>query len=535
MRKQKKILDNPFYSILFIIGVLTFLASCENTFEEYERYEPTVIVAGDSVVTYEDVTSYPFLDAISTDEPVIDIESSYSLVLDTIKAPLNSTYQKAKFEIDSKTGVVSYINAGELSAGSYVVSIGVTTATGVVVLDNIVTMDILAVPIDVTVDHSTVDVGALELGTIATVSYTDTSGGDLTTVTYQLVDGPQGIAINANTGEISKTGIITEKTVVLSVLVTTNLGLQQEENLVTINVGDAPTLAYFQQDGTTALTNVKLSPWTAYTTSQPVLEGMDAGGGYELILPAALSASTSEFSFGVNGEVIIAADADLPEGEYSLGVKVTNGAGVEAEFADQFDLTVEVVWTEVVNDQLNDGLNDTALPEVAYPGVWNGINNGAGSSWVKKNGVSGLDGIRVFRPDFETCDVSLTRVLDVTGYKYVEVTFGEYTGQTNGGSNGDFFTSYDRMFYYGESDLSGAFVPTEWSTLMAANDSEWATSPSTTDYTREIDLTGVSGSTIYMHWRIIPDAASTAIDKNGQWLIDYVTARGTSAYTAIEE
>ena len=79
-------------------------------------------------------------------------------------------------------------------------------------------------------------------------------------------------------------------------------------DLLTINVGPSPTLSLLQLDGTTALTRVTLSPYTAYTSYPPVLSDMTAAS-WEIILPAALDNFKNFFSMGSAGEITIAADA----------------------------------------------------------------------------------------------------------------------------------------------------------------------------------------------------------------------------------
>lgn len=530
---------NPIYIILLLISVLTLIFSCEET-DDFDRYVPAKVNVEDSVVAYTDIRTYPYIDLIATDTPKVSLTGSYSFILDSIAAPSGSTFISSKFKIDKSTGVISYQNTGELSAGIYTIGVGVATSYGIAVLDEAVKIEILDIPLSLSVDNSTVTSGALDQGVIATVSYTDTSGeGVVTSITYELVNPVLGFTIDATTGAISKTTDAAEGSNKLSVTATSNVGSISVNDLVTVTVGAPPTIAYFQQDGTTNLIGVTVSPWTAYTTTNPSLNGMDADGGYDILLPSELSTKTSSFSVDANGSISIASDADLPVGVFSIGVKVTNSSAVSKTFENLFTLTVENREVELVNDQLNEGLSDGALPEIAYPGEWMNYNNGTGASWVKKVGVAGLDGIRVFRTDHLACDVSLTRTVTVpAGLKTLILTFGEYTSQTQGGANGDFFTSYDRLLYYGESatDLAGgAFDAANWTDLMPANDIEWSLEVGTPSYSRNIDVSTLSGNNLVIHWRIIPDPASTAIDRNGQWLIDYLTITGASAFAAEEQ
>ena len=150
-------------------------------------------------------------------------------------------------------------------------------------------------------------------------------------VTYQLIDAPDTYTINEKTGVISKVKAANSGSVKLSVQVGSNLGAVVATDLLTINVGPSPTLRVLQLDGTTALTRVTLSPYTAYTSYPPVLSDMTAAS-WEIILPAALDNFKNFFSMGSAGEITIAADANLPEGDYKIGLTPTNAGGISLDF-----------------------------------------------------------------------------------------------------------------------------------------------------------------------------------------------------------
>ena len=99
-----------------------------------------------------------------------------------------------------------------------------------------------------------------------------------------------------------------------------------------------------QQDESTSLTKTVLSPNTAYTTSSPEVTGMDPTN-WEVVLPTSLLNSDLElgeiidFSSSISveepsGKVSIAADAGLPLGTHTLGLKATNASDDEFEFKD---------------------------------------------------------------------------------------------------------------------------------------------------------------------------------------------------------
>ena len=91
--------------------------------------------------------------------------------------------------------------------------------------DDVVTISVLSVPIQINIDSESVDVGSLQIGEIATASVTDLSGqGVVSMVTYQLVDAPDIYSINETTGVISKDKAANSGSVKLSVQVGSNLG-----------------------------------------------------------------------------------------------------------------------------------------------------------------------------------------------------------------------------------------------------------------------------------------------------------------------
>ncbi len=523
-----------------LLSIAILVASCQID-ESFDLYNPAGLDSIEGLVTYTDLTAYPVAGTISTAAPVVALEGTYSFVLGEITAPEGSTFTNTKFSIDKSTGVVSYNNSdADLSLGSYIVNIGVTTISGVITLDDAVTIIVQEVPVTLSVDNPSVASGALDVGVIATVTYTDVSGeGLVTDVTYEFTTAVTGFTINATSGEISKTTDAIEGANNLSVTAITNVGVVTASDLVVVTVGAAPTIEYFQQDGTTPLTGVTLSPWSAYATVSPTLNGMDAAGGYELIVPAELEAHSDDLSVDANGAILIAADAELPEGTYAIGVTVTNGGAISKNFTSVFTVTVEIRWEEIVNDQLNetDG-TDGETPQSFYAN-WAAYDNGSGSGWRRKINAQGQYGIRIFKPDYQATDASLTRVLSVSGYKILEVNYGELVNNSNSLM---FWDSYDRALYYGSdnADISGGgFNPANWSDLIPTTDAEWTQTVVWNEpaysYVREIDLTDYEDTDMYLHWRVTPSATSVASENSGQWWVDYLVVNGASIFNAEEE
>ncbi|PHN06560.1 hypothetical protein [Flavilitoribacter nigricans] len=520
-------------------GLLLLLGCGKERFEtDYEAYQPGVISSNDGAVAYQNLETFPVLETIASTEPTFEYASSYKFLIDTIKAPASATGLN-QFAIDPKTGVISYNNAaGGLAPGDYIASVVVQYPKGIAQYDDIFTLNVKAVPLDIAIDQESVEAGSLEQGVIATVSYVDNSGGEITEVTYELINAPDIYTIDANTGAISKTGAAAEGAQPLSVAVTTNLGVVKALNLLTVNVGPAPTLSYFQQDGLTPLTKVTLSPWTAYTTATPQLRGMNAVE-WELILPEALTPFADYLSI-TEGAISVAADANLPEGDHLIGAIATNAGGVGREFPELLTLSVVFQWTPYFDDQLNSEENDV-LPEEAFPGVWAGYDlsgEAASGGWKKIANVGGgnFSGMRRFNPG--TLDACLVRTVDITGVKALRFSFAELIGY-----GGAFTNRYARELYYGDDVSSleaSAFVEAEWQTLLAP-DGPWqginwnqGNGPVNEYEHIPVDLSTISGNTLYLNWRLFSKDVAAG-NQNGQLIIDAVSAEIADVFGAIEE
>ena len=59
---------------------------------------------------------------------------------------------------------------GGLTEGNYSISLSVDNAGGVARYDDVVTISVLSVPIQINIDSESVDVGSLQIGEIATAS-----------------------------------------------------------------------------------------------------------------------------------------------------------------------------------------------------------------------------------------------------------------------------------------------------------------------------------------------------------------------------
>ena len=537
-------------SFKFLIFSL-FILSCEERVElDFVEFTPGSLSDNDGKITYSDVDVYPLLDVISTDTPSVDnsIKTGIVFKIDTVKAPAESSYDNSKFSIDKPSGVISYDNSsGGLSEGNYMISVSVDNAGGVANYTDAVTMKVLPVPIQINIDNASVDVGSLQIGEIATASITDLSGsGVVNMVTYQLIDAPDTYTINEKTGVISKVKAANSGSVKLSVQVGSNLGAVVATDLLTINVGPSPTLSLLQLDGTTALTRVTLSPYTAYTSYPPVLSDMTAAS-WEIILPAALDNFKNFFSMGSAGEITIAADANLPEGDYKIGLTPTNAGGFSLDFPEVLTIKVENRSAVVFEDLIN-GPGDSAPPSSVEG--WSSYviagTVGDGSTWKKMKAVAGkwssmrrwMGGAYV-----GDSDESVVRVVDLSSIdktKPTTVVFGEVIGYGPA-----YMNKYDRAFYYGEDTTnisSGTWNDTEWVpfTGLGLEGADWlganwnAGSGPAQKYTKSINLNTITGDKVYLNWRMRRKDSQTG-KQNGQWVINDVRIEQPDVYTAEEE
>ncbi len=537
---------NSFKFLLFSLIIF----SCEERVElDYIEFTPGSLANNDGKIIYANVDVYPLLDVISTDTPSVDNSINTGLVfsIDTVKAPTESSFDYSKFSIDKPSGVITYDNTmGGLTEGNYMVSVSVDNAGGVAKYDDAVTIRVLSVPIQVNIDNESVDVGSLQTGEIATASVTDLSGqGVVSMITYQLIDAPDIYTINETSGIISKVKAANSGSVKLSVQVGSNLGAVVASDLLTVNVGPSPTVNLLQLDGTTPLTRVTLSPYTAYTSYPPVLNDMTAVS-WSIILPPALDNFKNFFSMGADGEITIAADANLPEGDYKIGVTPQNAGGISLEFPEVLTIKVENRSTVVFEDLIN-GDGDSAPPGTVDGWSTHLISGTAdGSSWKKMKAVAGKWGSMrrwmggTYVGDSDECVVREIDLSSIDKTKPTKIVFGEVIGYGPA-----YMNKYDRAFYYGEdtTNLSlGTWSDAEWVPLtdLGLEGADWlganwnSGNGPPQDYTKSINLNTISGNKIYLNWRMRRKDSQTG-KQNGQWVINDVRIEQPDVYTAEEE
>ena len=541
---------NNFNFLLFALIIF----SCEERVElDYVEFTPGSLADNDGKIIYSDVDVYPVLDVISTDTPSVDNSINTGLVfnIDTVKAPAESTFDYSKFSIDKPSGIISYDNSmGGLTEGNYSITLSVDNAGGVARYDDVVTISVLSVPIQINIDSESVDVGSLQIGEIATASVTDLSGqGVVSMVTYQLVDASDIYSINETTGVISKDKAANSGSVKLSVQVGSNLGAVVASDLLTVNVGPSPTISLLQLDGSTPLTRVTLSPYTAYTSYPPVLSDMTAAS-WDIILPPTLDNFKNFFSMGAAGEITIASDANLPEGDYKIGVTPKNAGGISLDFPEVLTIKVEnrsaVVFEDLIND--HPGEDDSAPPS-AVNGWSSHVISGTkddGSSWKKMKAVAGKWGSMrrwmggSYVGDSDECVIREIDLSSIDKTKPTTIVFGEVIGYGPA-----YMNKYDRAFYYGEDITnvsSGTWNDAEWVPLngLGLEGADWlganwnAGNGPPQDYTKSINLNSISGDKVYLNWRMRRKDSQTG-KQNGQWVINDIRIEQPDVYAAEEE
>jgi hypothetical protein len=548
--------------ILFSILISSFfiVLSCDDE-ETVELYEPQLIDADSASLVYEKLTAYPSLGSIQSANPTTsDLETPYGFRILKISSSSQSNFVQAAFTIDRESGIISYGNINNtISAGTFSIDVGVVNTNGMAVYENAFELIILDVPLEVVIDNNEVEAGIFEQGVMATISYTDTSGSDeITSATYKLIDPPVGFEINSSTGAISKVKGAASGPNSLSVEITTNIGVVMAPNVLTVNVGESPTIEMLQQDESTSLTKTVLSPNTAYTTSSPEVTGMDPTN-WEVVLPTSLLNSDLELgeiidfssSFSVeepSGKVSIAADAGLPLGTHTLGLKATNASDDEFEFKDVLTIEVEDRWETVVYEPSDfDALTGVTLHHLDSPTSFLGTTDNHGMAkmpvvkWQSINGAGNSNRI--------DAAMELKIPIQDPSIRKARISFYEASGYNN-----FYVTRHERKVYsYQAADTTPPVAdPSTWNLLIDNDDSMWSTiaqwpalkaardvtktAPDITLFNKmEGKTVSVSSDTqnLYFFLRFIK--VSDEFPTQGQWLIADFMVEASLAFPAEEQ
>ena len=533
-----------------LLAVMLYFSSCQEKFpQDFTPYKPTPVTSINVNLKYNPVETYPAPKVIKSDTPTLTIEGVHAFSLDTVIASKNGGYIGNNFSIDEETGVISYDNkSGSIKPGTYQVTVVVSNTTGLAVVDSAFKLTILGVPVKITVDNPEVNANALQEGVIATVGYQDLSPDhSITSVSYALANAVTGYSIDAKTGAISKSSsAAADTTVKLAVTLTTNLGTATFNNVVTIHVGAPPTLKYVQQDGSTTLTRVTLSPWTGYTTHTPVLTGMESSGGWKLLLPDTINAGA--FSIGADGAITVQPDMNLPLGDFTVGVEVTNGSGISFDFPDQFTIHVETRWdpSPVFSEDFNNA-TDVAVPVHQYnPALSSYAQHGTTTIFQVMN-VTGKGrnffAARVFKGK-STNKIETTMILSLKidpSWHDMRVSFTEMFGYSD-----KVLDTWQRTlsYSYDTTDVaSGNYDPANWHTLMSDTDpdwpgtSGWKTGKTDDDFTPvpAKDFGGIDNtqSNIFINWWYANLSGTDT--KGGQFLVDNLKVEVSKAFAAEEQ
>ena len=549
--------------ILFsiIISTLFIVLSCDDE-ETVELYEPQLIDANSTSLVYEKLTAYPLLGSIKSANPTTsDLVTPYGFRILKTSSPTQSNFVQAAFTIDRESGIISYGNMNNtISTGTFSVDVGLVNTNGMAVYENAFELIILEVPLEVVIDKNELEAGIFEQGVMATISYTDTSGTDqITSATYKLIDPPAGFEINSSTGEISKVKGAASGPNSLSVEITTNAGVVTAPTVLTVNVGESPTIEMFQQDGSTPLTKTVLSPNTAYTTSAPEVTGMNPTK-WEVIFPASLVNSDTELgevidfssSFSVeepSGKVSIAEDAGLPLGTHSLGLKATNASDDEFEFKDVLTIEVEDRWDTVIYEPSDfDTFNGITLHHLDSPTSFLATTDNHGMAkmpvvkWQSINGAGNSSRI----------DAAMELKIPIINpsIRKARISFYEASGYNN-----FYVTRHERKVYsYQAADTTPpAADPSTWNLMIDNDDTMWSTisqwpalkeardaNPSTApDITLFNKMEGktvsVGSDTQNLYFFLRLTKVSDEFPTQGQWLIADFMVEVSLAFPAEEQ
>ena len=534
--KISKILFSILISSLFIV------LSCDDE-ETVELYEPQLIDGDSTSLVYEKLTAYPLLGSIQSANPTTsDIETPYGFRILKTSSPSQSNFVQAAFTIDRESGIISYGNINNtISTGTFSVDVGLVNTNGMAVYENAFELTISEVPATVNIDATEVEAGIFEQGIMATVSYTDNSGtGAITSATYALIEPPAGFEIDSSTGEISKVKGAASGPNSLSVEITTNVGVVMAPNVLTVNVGESPTIEMFQQDGSTPLAKTVLSQNTPYTTSSPKVTGM-IPTKWEIVFPTSLVNTDPELgeiidlssSFSVeepSGKVSIAADAGLPIDSHGLKLKATNATGDEFLFPNELIIEVEERWetTPVYqNDFSTQGSQITFHRMTGTTGIMSVRNHPkAGNNPVLRFGIFGganIDGA-----------TELKIPVDGTAIKKLRINFYEAYGYQNWWAN-----RYIRSLSYNESlDDTSSLDDSTWTAMEASwsDSSLWGSiGANVNTYNKISGIIDVKSSTKNVSFFIRLKRADGAVHAGGQWLLRNLNVEASKAFPAEEQ
>lgn len=544
------IIKNKWIKIVFALLIIGGFNSCDDEADNYQ--ENPNILNSDIGLNYQNLISYPYNEVIMSEAPSFKIDNTvYAFSILTIKKdgePMNEGV--SIFSIGSKTGIISIDNSNaNLNPGSmYVFNVGIGNVNGIISNENAFTLEVSDLPLGYTISNTTYDAKFLEVSDIATVTFEDTSedGNVISDVTYSLNSPPPGFTINATSGVISKNTDALSGVHMISVTISSNLGPKTFADVLEVTVGEAPDLTYVQADGSTPLTNVILSPWTAYTTALPIMEGMNAVS-YEIVLPETLTAGS--VIANNDGSISVLADQNLPIGTHSLSVIATNSSDITYTANAIFTLIVEMRWEEETPVFLEDFNNAIDPPQEVndYNASLNSYHLNGASNFGFVAAYTASKGVYTAKISEGKVDggfatqVDAAMVLELAmqpEWRKMRVSFTEGFGY---GDNR--LTWYERTLQSSHdiSDVqAGNYDSGNWNTIMTATDASWSgtsvwkTLSSDEDLNKinekEVNITPGNAS-IFLNWRIQKTGTATG---GAAFLIDTIQVEVSNAFNAEE-
>ncbi len=520
---MKKILNIKLLLVLLAAGIFG-LTSCDKKYDgTYNEYNPTFITNDNVGLKYDpdETEVYPIVGNLYSDTPTVAVDQYVIFGLDTAYHSAGDTaFNKGKVHIDKKTGVIWYDNSlGTLQPGTFSFDVTVGGSYGLAIVKDAFRFKVLEVPINVTANPDNVEVSSIYEGVISTLSYEVVGNPTepITSVTYKLKPAVPGFIID-DQGNVKKNVNATTGEYKLSVLAITNLGARVFNNLITVTVGEAPTLKYFKHDGGD-LTKVTLAPGATYSSVQPELNGM-AASGWAIITDSLPQPLIDALSIDENGIITLASNTSIPEGDYTIGVKVTSGAGVDVPFPNLFTMSFQIQWGEInftgdefdpANGQTTYGFDPASTTHFTY--------DGGNTGQVK--GYHGPDAL------FNSWFTAILPMGDDWNGSKFSVSFEEKNGW---GPNQDpCYQEFVRTLQY-------SYDETTWTDVMAADDPDWPVTGSggynpVSD--QEVSGLDVTNTTLYVRWHY-DNSASTTKTKS-VWMIDNVKFKYTLNYDPIEE
>ena len=510
MKKINKLLSGLF----LLAGVVILISSCEERIMlDYTEYDPST----PAKFTYKDAAFYRRKAVLSSDTPVFTIEGVYTLRIDSVHKSAGGDYSFQRFSIDDATGVISYDNTtGTINPGQYSVDVSIHTVNSIVEMPGAWNFVVQDVPVSITVDPAEVTTGALQQGNIALISYTDESPGqEITEISYAFNPPVGGFSIDDAGNVVKSTTAPTDTTVILSIQVNTNLGTKTFQDMLTVHVGAPPTILYKTTGGDT-LHRVTLSPMAGYSTQVPTLEGMNADGGWEVLTADTVPQAVKDaVTVDASGVVSVTPGAQLPDGEYVVGVRVTNSSGISFDFPDLFTIRIMTKWGEIIYDDTEFSSDTISY----YKDPASASSFGDGGGYAK--------GYHAPDATFISWFVAAVDILPDWNGMELTVSFDERNGW--GGKQEPVYAETVRTLQY-------SYDSTAWTDLMPDGDAAWPVTGAGSFISVNDQSMGpvdVSQQKLYFKWYY--DNSASATKTKSVWMLDNLKFRYTIDFDIIEE